>query len=56
LEEAEADRARREADVRARVKNPFICGPNHAARSRLPEPVFEDWLRDAGMEPRQPGR
>jgi len=51
FEEAEADRRRREDEVRARVVNPFICGPNHAARSRLPEPVFCDWLRDAGIEP-----
>ncbi|MDY3563616.1 hypothetical protein R5W23_005232 [Gemmata sp. JC673] len=51
LEEAEADRSRREAEVRQRVANPFICGPSHAARSRLPEPIFADWLRDASIEP-----
>ena len=51
FEEAEADRARREAEVRARIANPFICGPNHASRSRLPEPIFCDWLRDVGIEP-----
>jgi hypothetical protein len=51
FEEAEDDRARREAEVRARITNPFVCGPNHAARSRLPEPIFCDWLRDAGIEP-----
>ncbi|MBY0460728.1 MAG: hypothetical protein K2V38_25700 [Gemmataceae bacterium] len=56
IEEAEEDCGRREAEVRARVGNPFICGPTHAARSRLPEPIFEDWLRDAGIEPRQPGQ
>jgi hypothetical protein len=51
FEEAEDDRRRREAEARERVVNPFLCGPNHAARSRLPEPVFCDWLRDAGIEP-----
>jgi hypothetical protein len=51
FEEAEADRARREAEVRERITNPFVCGPNHAARSRLPEPIFCDWLRDVGIEP-----
>lgn len=51
LEAAEADRSHREAETRARVANPFICGPNHTARSRLPEPVFADWLRDASIEP-----
>jgi hypothetical protein len=56
LEEAEADRARRESEVRARIANPFICGPSHAARSRLPEPIFQDWLRDAGIEPTQRGQ
>src|SRR5579883_300465 len=56
LEEAEHDRAHREAEVRARVANPFICGPNHASRSRLPEPIFCDWLRDAGIEPLQAGQ
>lgn len=50
FEEAEADRAQREAAVRERV-NPFVCGPNHAARSRLPELIFCDWLGDAGIEP-----
>lgn len=53
FEEAEADRRRREEGVRERVANPFICGPNHAARSRLPEPMFCDWLRDVGIEPPQ---
>lgn len=55
LEEAEEDRARREGEVRARV-NPFTCGPNHAARSRLPEVIFHDWLRDAGIEPQPAGQ
>ncbi|MBN9119944.1 MAG: hypothetical protein J0I06_12410 [Planctomycetes bacterium] len=56
FEEADADRARREAEVRARITNPFVCGPNHAARSRLPEPIFCDWLRDVGIEPMQLGQ
>lgn len=51
FEEADADRAEREAEVRARVGNPFLCGPTHAVRSRLPEPIFCDWLRDAGLDP-----
>jgi hypothetical protein len=56
IEEAEADQGRREAEVRARIPNPFICGPDHAARSSLPEPIFQDWLRDAGIEPTQTGQ
>src|SRR5262245_63710009 len=56
LEEAEVDRAAREAEIRARVGNPFICGPNHAARSRLPEAIYHDWLREVGVEPLQPGQ
>jgi hypothetical protein len=50
LEEAEADRARREAEVRAKV-NPFWCGSTHAMRSHMPEHIFHDWLRDVGLEP-----
>src|SRR5438094_9028536 len=49
-EEAEAERARREAEVRARV-NPFTCGATHAERSRMPQEIFHDWLRDVGLEP-----
>jgi hypothetical protein len=55
-EEAETDRARREAGVRARVGNPFLCGPSHAARSRMPEAIFCDWLREVGIEPLQAGQ
>ncbi|MBY0460726.1 MAG: hypothetical protein K2V38_25690 [Gemmataceae bacterium] len=47
---AEADRAARESEVRARV-NPFCCGTAWHALSAMPEPVFRDWVRDAGLEP-----
>jgi len=48
--EAQDDARRREADARAKV-NPFRCGTTWADRSHLPEAVFSDFLRDAGVEP-----
>jgi hypothetical protein len=54
IEDAEHERSTREAEIRIRVANPFICCHSHAHRSRLPEPVFCDWLRDAGLEPPKP--
>ena len=47
---AEADRATREEAARKLV-NPFRCGTVWADRSRLPEPVFRDFIKDAGLEP-----
>jgi hypothetical protein len=50
FDSAEADRASREAAARETV-NPFRCGATWADRSGLPEPVFRDFLADAGIEP-----
>lgn len=47
---AETDRAAREIAARKLV-NPFRCGSTWAERSRLPEPVFRDFIADAGVEP-----
>jgi hypothetical protein len=49
-EAAEADRAAREEAVRKAV-NPFRCGGNWGERSHLPEAVFRDFIKDAGIEP-----
>jgi hypothetical protein len=48
--EAEADARAREEDARRRV-NPFHYGATWAERCHLPEPVFCDFLRDAGIDP-----
>lgn len=50
FEEAETEHRGWEDEVRGRV-NPFKCGASFAFRSRLPEPIFLDWLRDVGIEP-----
>ncbi|MCI0704889.1 MAG: hypothetical protein L0241_27840 [Planctomycetia bacterium] len=50
VESAEADRASREAAARKLV-NPFQCGLNWSDRSHLPEAVFRDFIKDAGIEP-----
>jgi len=50
LEEAEADRLRREAEVRARV-NPFQCGTTWHALTTLPQAIFLDWLQDGNLFP-----
>jgi hypothetical protein len=47
---AQEDARTREADARTKV-NPFRCGSTWAERCNLPEPVFCDFLRDAGIEP-----
>jgi hypothetical protein len=52
-DEARADADRREADARLRI-NPFHCGTTWADRCSMPEPVFSDFLRDAGIEPPVP--
>jgi hypothetical protein len=54
-EEAEEERVRREAEVRARL-NPFICGQSFAHLTRLPEAIFLDWLQDAGIMPPLPDK
>jgi hypothetical protein len=54
-EEAEADRRAREAEARRGVGNPFRCGPALPYLTSFPEPVFLDWLQDAGVQPPQPG-
>jgi hypothetical protein len=52
-EEAEAERAKREAEVRARV-NPFACGPAAHYWTHLDEPRLRDWLMDRGIDPPEP--
>jgi hypothetical protein len=47
---AETDRAAREAAARE-VVNPFRCGGTWGERSHMPEPVFRDFIADAGIEP-----
>lgn len=47
---ADADRARREAQVRDRV-NPFRCGAAWHALTAFPEGVFRDWLSDVALAP-----
>jgi hypothetical protein len=50
FDSAEADRAKRELAARATV-NPFRCGTNWGERSHMPEAVFRDFIKDAGIEP-----
>lgn len=50
FDDAEADRIRREHEVRGRV-NPFRCGTAFHTLTTLPEPVFADWVADAGLTP-----
>jgi hypothetical protein len=50
LETAEADRVRRESEVRDRV-NPFKCGTAWHALTTLPQLIFLDWLQDSGLPP-----
>jgi hypothetical protein len=49
-EQAEAERARREENVRRRL-NPFHCGGELAELTSYPEAVFLDWIQDAGLTP-----
>ncbi|MBN9117672.1 MAG: hypothetical protein J0I06_00625 [Planctomycetes bacterium] len=49
-DEAEVERARREANARGRV-NPFRCGKSFAELTTIPEPIFLDWVGDTGLSP-----
>jgi hypothetical protein len=49
-DEAETERARREANARNRV-NPFRCGKPFEELTTLPEPIFLDWVSDTGLTP-----
>jgi hypothetical protein len=51
--EAEAEAARRERNARQRV-NPFTCGADLVALTSMPEPIFLDWIQDAGFTPPTP--
>jgi hypothetical protein len=53
-DEAEAERRDREAETRRRVGNPFRCGPALPYLTSFPEPVFLDWLLDAGLVSPEP--
>src|SRR5207237_1435208 len=49
--EAAAVRTRQlEAEARGKV-NPFRCGVVWSDRSSMPEPIFRDFIRDAGIDP-----
>jgi hypothetical protein len=50
FEEADAERAKREALARAKV-NPFACGAGVHHWTHLDEPRLRDWLMDHGIEP-----
>lgn len=50
FEEADADRAAREGDLRTRV-NPFACGVAAHYWTHLDEPRLRDWLMDHGIDP-----
>jgi hypothetical protein len=50
IQEAEAERRRREADAREQV-NPFASGLAPYEQTSLPPGIFRDWLLDAGIEP-----
>ncbi|MBY0461123.1 MAG: hypothetical protein K2V38_27695 [Gemmataceae bacterium] len=52
-DEAEVDRARREANARRRV-NPFECGKAFAELTAMPEDIFLDWVTDTGLSPPEP--
>jgi hypothetical protein len=47
---AEADRASREQAARS-IVNPFRCGVLWSDRTAMPEPVFRDFIADAGVTP-----
>ena len=55
IDEADADRRRREEEVRKRV-NPFSCGPAVNHWTHLDEPRLRDWLMDHGVDPPAPGK
>jgi hypothetical protein len=52
-EQAEAERAKREAEARMKV-NPFACGPAAHYWTHLDEPRLRDWLMDRGIDPPEP--
>jgi len=47
---ADAEAARREREARD-DRNPFTHGKSIEQRTSMPEPVFCDWLGDAGIDP-----
>jgi hypothetical protein len=49
-EAAQAEAGRLEREERAK-RNPFGHGRSIEERTSMPEPVFCDWLEDAGIEP-----
>jgi hypothetical protein len=55
FEEAEAERARREEEVRKKL-NPFECGGAIQYWTHLDEPRLRDWLMDHGVEPPKAGK
>jgi len=50
FEEADAERAKRESEMRKKV-NPFACGAAVHFWSHLDEPRLRDWLMDRGIDP-----
>lgn len=50
FDEADAERAKREDELRKRV-NPFECGDAVHYWTHLDEPRLRDWLMDHGIEP-----
>jgi hypothetical protein len=50
FDEADTERARREANARSRV-NPFRCCKPLDELTTLPEPIFLDWVGDTGLSP-----
>jgi hypothetical protein len=50
FDSAEADRVKRETAART-IVNPFRCGTTWGERSHMPEHVFRDFIKDAGLEP-----
>jgi hypothetical protein len=50
FDEADAERAKREEELRKRV-NPFECGAAVQYWTHLDEPRLRDWLMDHGIEP-----
>ena len=53
FEEADAERAKREGDMRTRV-NPFTCRDAVQYWTHLDEPRLRDWLMDHGIDPPAP--
>src|SRR5262249_3925880 len=49
-DEADADRAAREANARRRL-NPFRFGERPEDITSFPEPILCDWVLEAGLEP-----